>query len=332
MATSAAPGTVLRRGELTFRSVTPPDVDWVADLWTARSPDEPQDPVTLRYWWANDDPAWTNERFVVERGSAPIGVALHTHAPWEKMPERYARVGTSLLPELELAGDPALDEGFDAMEERARGDGAKTFVTSAREDRAYLVQYLLSRGYREERRGKNWELDLVANRERLLAMREASRAKMRSQGVRILTLDRDADPDRFRKLHAMSEEAARDVPTTVPHVSEPYEEFLKWFSAPASRLDRFWIAREGDDVVGVSALAYPPTRGNVWTDWTATARKVRGRGIARALKLETVGQAIELGIPRVRTGNDGKNEPILHLNEEMGYTRIPGHIQLLKPA
>jgi hypothetical protein len=79
-------------------------------------------------------------------------------------------------------------------------------------------------------------------------------------------------------------------------------------------------------------LAYPPTRGNVWTDWTGTGRKVRGRGVARALKLETVMQAMALGTKRVRTENDGANAPILHLNEEMGYTRIPGWVQLLREA
>jgi mycothiol synthase len=130
----------------------------------------------------------------------------------------------------------------------------------------------------------------------------------------------------------MSEEAASDVPTTIPHVGEPFEQFMKWFDAPSVRLDRMWIAREGDDIVGISVLAYPPTRGNVWTDWTGTARKVRGRGVARALKVETVMQAIALGTKRVRTENDGENAPILHLNEEMGYTRIPGSVQLLKDA
>ena len=34
----------------------------------------------------------------------------------------------------------------------------------------------------------------------------------------------------------------------------------------------------------------------------------------------------------VRTENDGENAPILHLNELMGYYRIPGWVQLLKDA
>jgi hypothetical protein len=46
---------------------------------------------------------------------------------------------------------------------------------------------------------------------------------------------------------------------------------------------------------------------------------VRGQGVARALKYETLAQAIGLGFRSVRTQNDGANAPILHLNDEMGY-------------
>jgi GNAT superfamily N-acetyltransferase len=164
------------------------------------------------------------------------------------------------------------------------------------------------------------------------SMAAESRAKMREQGITVHTIDRDRDPEKFHKIHEMSEEAANDVPTTIPHVRQSFDVFVKWFDAPSVRLDRMWIAREGDDIVGISVLAYPPTRGNVWTDWTGTARKVRGRGVARALKLETVMQAISLGVKSVRTENDGENAPILHLNDQMGYTRIPGGIQFLKDA
>ena len=163
-------------------------------------------------------------------------------------------------------------------------------------------------------------------------MANSTRAQMRDAGISIRTIDKDDDPDKFHKIHRMSEEAASDEPTTIPHVAEPFDQFMKWFDSPSVRLDRMWIAREGDDIVGISVLAYPRTRGNVWTDWTATARKVRGRGIARALKLETVVQAIALGTKRVRTENDGANAPILHLNEELGYTRIPAWVQLLRDS
>jgi len=79
-----------------------------------------------------------------------------------------------------------------------------------------------------------------------------------------------------------------------------------------------------------SVLGYPPVRGIVGTEWTATARRVRGRGIARALKCETLIQALALGVDRVRTGNDAANDPILHINATMGYQSWVGNINFLK--
>src|SRR6266540_1074721 len=291
MPTIADPSVTLRRGGLAFRPATLDDAAFAADVATAMRPDEPEDPASWRHWWATDDPTWTHERFIVLRDETPIGFARHGHAPWDQMKKRYGRIGFELLPAERT--DAQLGTVFDAMEERAQAAGTRIFASYAREDDEWLARWFVDRGYREERRSKAWELDLVAQR---------------------------------RKIHEMSEEAASDVPTTIPHVRQAFEVFVRWFDAPTVRLDRMWIAREGDDIVGISVLSYPPTRGNVWTDWTGTGRKVRGRGVARALKLETVMQAIALGVKRVRTENDGENAPILHLNAEMGYTRIPGWV------
>lgn len=329
VSTTIEPRLVTPGGPLAIRPATLADADFVTGLETALYPDEPADPVLTRHRWANENPEWTVERFVLERDGLPIGFAHHRHASWDKLDKRYGRVAAMLDPQASLA-DRAAAYGW--IEDRARAAGTEIFTTYAREDRPADIDFLLGRGYREERRGKEWELDLAARRDHLLAMLAASRARMREQGFRILTLREDADPERYRKTHEMCEEAARDVPTTVPHVPEPLSEFMTWLRSPSVHEDRVFIARVGDDVVGISLLAYPPTRGNVWTAWTGTARAVRGRGVARALKLETVAQAMELGVARVRTGNDAKNDPILHLNEELGYTRIPGWIELHRPA
>ena len=163
-------------------------------------------------------------------------------------------------------------------------------------------------------------------------MLEASRARMRDQGIEIHPIAADRDPEVYRKLHALGEETAQDVPTTVPHLPESFAQFMKWFDRPGIRRDRMWIARRGGEVLGVSVLSYPPVRDVPGTDWTGTARSIRGRGVGRAVKLETLAQAISLGVTLVRTGNDARNAPILHLNADLGYTRIPGGINFLKDA
>jgi len=310
--------------------VTLDDASWVADLMTARLPDEPQDPAGIRHWWASVDPERTQHRWIVEERDEPIGFAWYGHAPWARLDVHYAQIGVNYGPGLETT--ERIGRAFDVLEPHAVADGAAVFVAGTRDDRDAMIAALSERGYHEERRSKSWELDLVANRARLLAMTESSRERMRREGIEVTTLDRVTDRGKFHKLHAMVEESVADVPTTVPHLPEPFDVFMRWFDSPGLRLDRFWVARQGDAVVGLSVLEYPPSRGNVWTDYTGTARTVRGRGVARALKCETVAQAIALGITRVRTNNDGENAPILHLNEEMGYAPIPGKVEFHKPA
>lgn len=107
---------------------------------------------------------------------------------------------------------------------------------------------------------------------------------------------------------------------------------MKWMRSPGLRGDRIWIARDGEAILGVSILSYPPKRGVVQTDWTAVARAGRGKGIARALKCETVMQAIALGVDKVRTDNDSQNAPILHINDTMGYRRRSDGIQFMRGA
>src|SRR2546428_6386460 len=215
-------------------------------------------------------------------------------------PEGRAWVGGDVL--AAERSDAVLDAVLAAMEERVIADGARILGTGAYEDDQLRIETILRRGYKEDRRSRRWELDLIANRERLLAMTERSRARMREEGVRILTLAEDRDPAVIEKVWHLSEEAGDDLPTTVPRVPEAMEAYVRRANAPEVHRDRFWIARVGDGVVGVSVLAYPPVRGIVGTNSTATARAVRGRGVARALTNETAAPARAPAVHRVRTG------------------------------
>jgi GNAT superfamily N-acetyltransferase len=316
--------------DMTIRPAKLGDAAFVADMETAIRPQDPRDPVTLEDYWRHPEERATIERFIGEIGGAPVAYAHQRHDDWERAPKRYATVSGDLLPSHRT---PArIDALFAAMEDRSRADGARTFTTWCWEDDALRVGAVTKRGYREERRQRFWELDLVANRAKLEATAADARAKMRDQKIRVLTVDRDTDRDKWKKLWHMSEEAIHDIPTTVPFPGMSFDDFMRWMRSPGLHEDRIWIARDGDAILGVSMLSYPPKRGVVSTDWTGVARAGRGRGIARALKYETVMQAIALGVDKVRTDNDFKNTPILHINETMGYKRRSDGIQFMRNA
>ena len=119
-----------------------------------------------------------------------------------------------------------------------RAEGGEIGVARVKANIKNDIRMLERRGYREVRRARLWELDLVAHRARLLAGAEEGRERMRKQGVRILTLDQDADPDRLTKLYEMSTMGERDIPTTVPMHAMSYDEWRRlWFDNPGTRAD-----------------------------------------------------------------------------------------------
>jgi GNAT superfamily N-acetyltransferase len=313
--------------DLELRPVTMADAEKVADLDTARTPDEPRDPEMLRFWWTATPRKEVFTRLLAEVNGSAIAFLYAAHAPWDKMPERFGSMRFALHPE--FATEKRYGQLVDAGEAWVRAEEGAIGVVRVRADLKADIRTLERRGYREVRRWQRWELDVVKNREGLLAGIELGRQLMRTQGVRLLTLDHDIDPDRLVKLYELSIAAEQDIPTTVPIQVMSYDEWHQlWFDNPGTRPDRFWLAREGQTIVGMSAIQYPPTRGVPWTAFTATSRSVRGRGIARALKYETVAQAIALGATRIGTTNDGENAPILHINAEMGYAPVDPVLEL----
>lgn len=314
--------------DLALRRATLEDARFAADLYTELFPEEPEDPVLWRHFWEHPWERGTVERYILERDGRPAGVVSMSHVPWTEMPERYARLMGDIAKAMRTP--ERLRALIEFAEVRARADGAYHATNWAWEYDQPRIDALQARGFKETRRERFWECDLSANRAKLEKMAAESRRKMRDQGISVATASADADPELKKKVWLMSEEASQDTPRTVPWTPTPYDTFVQWFQNPGIHMDRVWVAKRGDDVVGVSMLNYPPERGVVVTDWTGTARSVRGMGVARALKCETVMQAIALGVDRVRTDNDSQNKPILHINETMGYKPRPEMIQFIK--
>ena len=318
--------------DLSFRPAVLDDAQFAADCYTAAWPDEPSDPVVQRHGWEVQAVSGHPYReYIVMRGSEPLGLAGWRHPPFEAEGKRYGRVEVAFKEGVEDA--ELLAACITRMEDEVRADGADAYGETLRENEGWRLAVFLSLGYKYDRLGRWWGLDLVANRERLTGMAALARERAAAGGLTIAPLGARIDDAEFiSKMWVVSNASELDVPTTVPHVPWPLEAFAAGLRSPSTPPDRLWVATEGQEVLGMSWLSYPPVRGNVWTDWTCVARAARGRGVARALKFETVMQAIELGIPEVRTENDAENAPILHLNEEMGYHTIPGAVTYLKDA
>lgn len=304
------------------------DAELASDLITASYPELPEDPVLKHYLWAHPRAEWRTGRFIAEVDGKPVAYVSWTHGPWEQVPARNCYVEVYLAQarlELELATSL-----WDWVATDAKADGAQVFEAQVVEDEAEMIEALARRGFERDRTEKVWELDLAKHGQRLIGEAQAARAKAKADGIDMLTLADWHDPDSLRKLHALAELTRRDVPTSYPIPPQTYESFVERMNTPDRRQDRVWVASDSDTPVALSFLRFPPVRGQVWTGYTCTHPEYRGRGLARAVKLQTLAQAAELGIGSVLTDNDSENAPMLHINEALGYDARRGFISFVK--
>ncbi len=310
-----------------LRAASLDDAEMVAELETARLPDDPRDGAIVAFWWTHQLAGERATRLVAEEGGGIKLFVEAEHGIWKDGADRFGWVRVILHPSSWSEG--IFRHGIVTAESWLRDEETETSVTQVREDLSGELAVFEGLGYREVRRERYWELDLVEHRDQLLAAADVCSAEMQGLGISLTTVDQVREPDVLRKIYELDIETTADIPTTVPIPVPTYDEWFRfYFENPQIRQDRFWIGRAGDAVVGMSIIKYPPGKGIPSTEFTATSPAFRGRGIARALKYATVAQAIALGATRLRTDNDSENAPILRLNAEMGYQPAAAFLEL----
>jgi RimJ/RimL family protein N-acetyltransferase len=300
------------------------DAALAADLMTAAYPPEPVDPILTRYRWKHPHDGWLYGRYIAEVDGTPIALVIWSHGRWDLMPEGHCDHEVYL--ELSRLDPDLMAWLVEWVAARAVEEGARILLAYTAEDESIYRAVLERLGYEPDRADRVWELDLRLHGERLIAEARAAREKVESTGVALTTLASWPDAAKMRKLHELAELTRQDIPHTIPILPQSFENFVERMSTPDVHMDRLWIGVDEDRLVAWSYLRFPPVRGAVWTGYTCCHPDYRGRGLARAVKLQSVAQAARLGVPAIRAANDTENAPMLHINEALGYTSRPGFI------
>src|SRR5207237_198792 len=113
------------------------------------------------------------------------GCAVRAHGPWNGGAARHAAVFGDLLPERKNA--ELLKPVYEFADGRARASGAEVTRTYIFESDQVAQAVTTELGFSPDRRERYWELDLKANASRLGDLAGQSRARMREQGLKLLT-------------------------------------------------------------------------------------------------------------------------------------------------
>jgi GNAT superfamily N-acetyltransferase len=221
---------------------------------------------------------------------------------------------------------------FAALEPFGWQRGATRLWTDCREDSAATIRFLEAAGYHSFGLRYQQALDLTTfHPERF----KNALDRVVEEGYILTTYaeERKLRPDAERALYDLQQTVMADVPLPGGAVDEiPYEEWRSYMvDNPAIDYAFVFLAKQGDQLVGLTAVNVPKV-GPAHTSDTGVFREHRGRGVAMALKVMSLQALKARSYIETRTHNDTVNPPILHLNEKLGYRRLPGWLQYEKPA
>lgn len=209
---------------------------------------------------------------------------------------------------------------YSVLEMEARARNATTLWAGFKDDDPRARAFVERRGFVPQRTIWISRLDL---RSADLRDRRGLGPKLEAEGVRFSTLRTEGpnDPEVRRKIHALWQLCARDVPRLGEFHPATFEHFQAMELDNTMALpEGFFLAIQGADYVGMSNLQRSPTESDTLrVGFTGTHPRFRGRGLASEMKRRATEFARDAGYSFVTTGNDSLNPSILAINQRMGF-------------
>ncbi|MDG6909122.1 MAG: GNAT family N-acetyltransferase [Nitrososphaerota archaeon] len=237
------------------------------------------------------------------------------------------------LPSLQAEGDGARTRGegrlghrqgrglgrllFATLEAAALGRRATVLWASVRAEDRRSVRFFDKSGFVERHRSWASRLDLVE------ASPAHGLASSLPQGVFLTSLAEEGPerPEVRDRLYRLRNESGRDAPSMGTPSGYTFEQFLDaTFRHSGFLPEATYVARVGDRYVATTSLeTVNGKRDTLHVSYTGTLREFRGQGLATELKRRAIEYAKSRGYRYLTTDNDSLNEPIVKVNQALGF-------------
>lgn len=284
------------------------------------------DPIsaeTAREWWMLREGELRVTTLALDQNGHAIGYWDVDRETWMRPGHFFMRV--ILAPQARGRGLGA--EMYAQALHAAREQGATFLRSSVREGDARSLGFAQARGFKIERHTFESTLDLTSFDEHRF---DDLMGRVRAQGLQFFSLaDVGVTDENKRKLYEVNRASGLDNPGNEGSFPDFYAFSKNVFEASWFRADTQLLAAHGENWAGLSAIGIYPANKYAYNAFTGVLGEYRGRGLAQALKLQTILLAKREGMLYIRTHNDSKNAPMLAVNRKLGYQPQPGYSRLV---
>ncbi|MBA3867810.1 MAG: GNAT family N-acetyltransferase [Anaerolineae bacterium] len=268
---------------------------------------------------ASDDQI--HHQIVAETDGTVVGFGNVFRTPWMKPDRYFVKVWTHP----DRCSQGIGTQLFDAAVGYAQSNGATSFESNVFDNDPHALRFAQAHGFKIQRHLFESRINLATFD---MSPFDQIIEQVKANGIRLFTLaDVGKTKENLHKLWEVNYATYMDDPGntgTYPN----FEDFLKlsqseWFN-PNSQ----FLAADGDQYIGLSAIRYEPEYNTFYNMMTGVMPAYRGRKIALALKLMTIAYAKQQNSSSIHTDNDSQNAPILAINRKLGYKPEPGVYRL----
>ncbi len=188
-----------------------------------------------------------------------------------------------------------------------------------------LLGFMSERGFVQTRLTWEWRLTLSRTN---VGQRVSILEEVAQQNILITSLEEERlrAPNVAARLHELYNAIQEDAfaPLT-------FQEFLQRLDRPSIMPQGFFVARDGERLIGLNTLAYiEGDSEQALQHWTGVLPAYRQRHIATALRLCSIDMAQRLGYQTLVSYNAHRESILQTLNEKLGFHRLFGYVTLEK--
>lgn len=307
------------------------DFEDIARIVLSKDPSAHVSGPMLRLAEETTGPEYRRFRIIAQDEHRIVGFAEYKQPPWMYNPNNYwITIGL----DADYEGRGLEEEFYEQLINKLAPLNPVYLFSTALETNIRLNTHLKEWGFTEVNRRWPSVLDLRSFSEEPFV---GSLDSARTRGVYFKTLEefRQADSKYLDKMYQLECETSKDIPRAEPFsiTRQIFEDLI--LKSPNMLFDGYYLAvvKQGAEerIVGVSNLeSIDHKLDSYGIDITAVHRDFRRTGVATALKLLCIRYAKAKGIHFLQTTNDFLNQPILKLNEKMGFRKSAARIEYRK--